>query len=279
MGFQKIAQDNLIYKCLVGSHLYGTETSDSDRDEKGVFIPTEQMVLGLKKCEQVEFKTNKSNSGKRNTKEDIDVEVYNLIKFFHLLAVNSPNNIELLFAPDKCILKRTKYWDEILDNKDAFLSLKVKHTFLGYAYTQRNKIVTKRQTYLNFLEIEKEKGEDQAKKETGFGERLEYYRKFGFDTKFSAHLIRLLFEGIEILREGKLYFPLHQNNFIRDIKLGKYSLEEVLGFADKHEAYMMDAYIKSPLPHTPDLGRIEKLQIKLLKEYWEEAERIGVKEC
>jgi len=28
----------------------------------------------------------------------------------HLLAVNSPNNIELLFAPDKCILKRTTEW-------------------------------------------------------------------------------------------------------------------------------------------------------------------------
>ncbi len=31
---------NIIFKTLFGSHLYGTDTPESDYDEKGIFMPT-----------------------------------------------------------------------------------------------------------------------------------------------------------------------------------------------------------------------------------------------
>ena len=38
---------NLIVKMVFGSHLYGTNTPQSDKDFKGVFMPTnEQIYLG-----------------------------------------------------------------------------------------------------------------------------------------------------------------------------------------------------------------------------------------
>jgi NAD(P)-dependent dehydrogenase (short-subunit alcohol dehydrogenase family) len=42
-----------------------------------------------------------------------------------------------------------------------------------------------------------------------------------------------LLECQQILAEGRLYFPLPQNNLIRDIKLGAYTLDEVLKKADE----------------------------------------------
>jgi predicted nucleotidyltransferase len=39
----------IIVKMKFGAHLYGTATSDSDLDYKGIFLPTkEQLLLGAK---------------------------------------------------------------------------------------------------------------------------------------------------------------------------------------------------------------------------------------
>ena len=86
--------------------------------------------------------------------------------------------------------------------------------------------------------------------------------------KFASHLIRLLDEGLEFLVEGRLNFPLSNNNLIRDIKLGKLGLDEILGIADRREKLVEEAYIHSPLPNNPDLEKIDELQIQLLKDFW-----------
>ena len=72
MEEQLMAKKNLIYKTIVGSKLYGTFTEDSDTDYIGVFVPDKDYVLGIKRCEQVEDKTNPSSSVKANTKADVD---------------------------------------------------------------------------------------------------------------------------------------------------------------------------------------------------------------
>lgn len=40
--------------------------------------------------------------------------------------------------------------------------------------------------------------------------------KYGYDTKFASHLIRLMYEGQHILRTGRLIFPLPEADFLRD---------------------------------------------------------------
>lgn len=101
MDFQKIAKENQICELRVGSKLYGTDNEHSDNDYVGIFIPTESMLYGLHDCEQVEIKTNKSNSGVKNTKEDTDIIIYNIKKFIHLAYKCSPNIIELFFVDKK----------------------------------------------------------------------------------------------------------------------------------------------------------------------------------
>ena len=48
---QEMAQRNTIYKAMVGSHLYGTEHKESDKDYVGIFIPDKEYVLGLPTCD------------------------------------------------------------------------------------------------------------------------------------------------------------------------------------------------------------------------------------
>lgn len=304
MKQEKMALKNLIYKLEVGSNLYGTTTETSDRDYMGVFIPNEEYVLGNQKCDQVQIRTNPSDSGRQNTNADTDTVIYALPKYIKLLTANNPTVLETLYAPERNIKFCNEFGKKILENHALFVSKKVKWTYLGYAYTQKKALTHKKErfevlggAYDKLLDLEKqgveflderlnllsnlredktwgafEKGqpisdvkgriEEEINK---YGHRLDLIRKFGFDTKFASHLIRLLDEGLELLVEGTLVLPLRQNNILRDIKLGKYPLDQILKMAEDREKLVDEAYVKSSLQHTPNLKEIEKLQIDLLK--------------
>lgn len=243
---QLMAERNLIYKIRTGSYMYGTNTENSDEDFSGIFIPDEDYVLGIKKCEQV-ILNQKFSKGKLNQKGDVDYTLYSIIKFIHLAIENNPNIIEFFYAPTNCILYQSKLGKLLIENRHLFLSKKAYHTFKGYAYAQRHK-----------LEIKKENM-------TG---RIELVAKYFYDTKFASHLIRLLLQALQIFIEKTLKFPLPENNLVRDIKLGKYSLEWVLKKAEDLEKLVDIAYVNSDLQVSADLERINKLQIKILQSFW-----------
>jgi hypothetical protein len=127
----------MIFKCLAGSHLYGTNTPESDIDERGVFIPSEKYYLGFNdRIEQLEDK-------------DSDIVYFELRKFLHLACENNPNIIELLFVPEDKFLECTDEWVEIVSNRNLFVSTKAKFTFSGYAHSQFNRIKRHRSWLLN----------------------------------------------------------------------------------------------------------------------------------
>jgi predicted nucleotidyltransferase len=67
---QQMAVRNCVAIFVTGSHLYGTNTPTSDFDYEGLFFEDPEYVLGTKRCEEVNFSTNKDNT--RNTPEDVD---------------------------------------------------------------------------------------------------------------------------------------------------------------------------------------------------------------
>ena len=243
---QKMASNNLILKIRTGSKLYGTDTENSDSDYLGVFIPNKEYVLGLLKCEQVEYNTNPFNSGKRNSKTDVDMTLYSLPKFIKLCAGNNPNILETLFVNDKNLLFCNIYGKRLLESFPLFISKKVKDSFLGYAISQKRKVISRKP----------------------IGERRVYIEKFGYDVKFASHLIRLLEEGIQMLVEGELSFPIPNNRYIRDVKLGQHTIESVLAKADHLENLIETAYVNSKLPAKPDYDAISALQMEMFDDFW-----------
>lgn len=115
----------LIFKCIVGSHAYGTNIEGSDKDIKGVFIqnPKDMFLNGYK--EQYEVSA--------------DEVYYELGRFLELCKTANPTMLELLFTPADCIIEITDEFKLILDNKDRFITQKCKHSFSGYAYSQIQK--------------------------------------------------------------------------------------------------------------------------------------------
>ncbi len=247
MKEQELALQNMILKLRTGSVMYGTNTPESDEDFNGIFIPTKEYVLGTKRVEQVELSQKRSKSI-RNRPGDVDYTVYSLIKFIELAQANNPNIIEFFYAPQHCIIECNEFGQRLIESRDLFLSKKAYHTFKGYSYAQRKK-----------LEIKKENM-------TG---RTELAEKFGYDTKFASHLIRLLLECQQALVEHTITLPLPQNNLVRDIKLGRYSLEWVMNKADEIEKLVDQSYISSTLQYTANFEEINKLQISLIESFWQ----------
>lgn len=96
------------------------------------------------------------------------------------------------------------------------------------------------------------------------GNRKELILKHGWDCKFGSHLIRLLTEGVTLLKDEKLEFPLPNADLIRDIKCGKWKLKKVLDYADSLEADIEQAYEKTHLPHTYNMDEVNELYMELI---------------
>ncbi|MCK5522220.1 MAG: nucleotidyltransferase domain-containing protein [Thiomargarita sp.] len=99
------------------------------------------------------------------------------------------------------------------------------------------------------------------------GNRKNLITKHGYDTKFASHLIRLLLEGKELICTGEIAFPLSYKSTILDIKQGKWTIKEVLDYADQVEAEIDIATEKSDLPNKPRFDEIEEFTIHLLENH------------
>ncbi len=132
-------EDITIYKVITGSQAYGWATAESDIDIRGIAIVLDKNYYYgfLKNFEQYEDKVN-------------DIVIYDIKKFFNLARACNPSILELLYIDDpKLVLKTSKWFDLIKQNRDKFLSMKVCHTYSGYAYQQIQRIETHRRWLLN----------------------------------------------------------------------------------------------------------------------------------
>jgi len=116
----------IIFSAIMGSKAYGTQLPTSDTDIRGVFIQPLEDILGFGYVDQVADKTN-------------DIVFYEIKRFLQLVKTNNPNILELLNAPEDCILYKDSIFDFVLDQKETFITKQCKMSFAGYAIGQIKK--------------------------------------------------------------------------------------------------------------------------------------------
>lgn len=126
----------ILIKAKAGSHLFGTNTPNSDLDYKGVYLPTAKEILLGSYKESIQETTG--NDKNKNSKDDIDVELYSLKKFLKMISKGDTAALELLFTPKEMIVEKHPFWDEIVAKRDQLISKKVT-AMIGYARQQANK--------------------------------------------------------------------------------------------------------------------------------------------
>lgn len=126
-----------LIKVLFGSHLYGTNTPESDTDYKSVHIPPGNQIL-MQNFPRVI--TNSTGSiTEKNSKNDIDNDSISLLKYFDMLKAGDMVAIELLFVkPEQALYMSDKWKELILPYRHRLLDRNIKG-FVGYIRQQANK--------------------------------------------------------------------------------------------------------------------------------------------
>jgi hypothetical protein len=109
-----------------GSHAYGTNVETSDTDYAGVFIQPIEDILGFGYKEQINDDKN-------------DIVIYEIKRFLQLLESNNPTVLELLNTPDNCIIYKHPIFNEVLNNRDKFITKICAKSFGGYGKMQIQK--------------------------------------------------------------------------------------------------------------------------------------------
>ncbi len=98
--------------------------------------------------------------------------------------------------------------------------------------------------------------------------RPELEAKHGYDTKYAMHMLRLGFQGVELMQTGRLVLPMVEGTreFLMDVRYGRIELDAVLTMAGNLERSLKDLINTSPIPAEPNE---EAVQDWMIRTYWE----------
>lgn len=97
--------------------------------------------------------------------------------------------------------------------------------------------------------------------------RQDLVAKYGYDTKYAGHMIRLGYQGVEYLQTGRITLPMPPEERRRclAIRQGQADINDVLTQCGELEQQLKDLCGSSPLPDEPETDRIESW---ILSAYW-----------
>jgi predicted nucleotidyltransferase len=149
MEFSEI-EDNIVMETITGSYLYGTSIETSDKDYCGIFIAPIDYYFGLKNVKEIDLSITSKNEMGKNTTDAIDRKFYEIKNFIKLASDCNPNIMEMLFVNDEQMISQSCYWQDIMHVKQSFIHKGLFHRFLGYAYSQKKKMIVKLDNHKSF---------------------------------------------------------------------------------------------------------------------------------
>lgn len=251
---REMAERTTILRAPVGSTIHGLHLEGKDdRDEMGICLEDIEGVVGFSEFEQFIYRTASEREGKHNAPSqpgDLDLTIYGLKKYLRLALQGNPTILTLLFVPGKLCLVRDAIGGHLQDLAPSIISRQAGRRYLGYLEQQRQRLLGERG------------GRDVNRKD------LE--ERFGFDTKYAMHMLRLGVQGIELLETGRVTFPMPEPNrsFIRSVREGKVGLDAVLTETGHLERRIKDLIDSSPLPEEPDREKVEAWMIERYFQAW-----------
>ncbi|WP_134149034.1 nucleotidyltransferase domain-containing protein [Mycobacteroides salmoniphilum] len=244
---QEIADNNTILRGQVGSGLHGVTTGADDRDEMGICVEPPEAVIGLEKFEQYIFRTQPD--GVRSGAGDLDLIVYSLRKWTKLAADGNPSVLLMLWIPDVELVAKTEMGAELQASSDLFVTKQAGRKFLGYLNSQREGLEGTHNRHTN---------------------RPELIAKYGFDTKYAYHALRLGIQGIELMTQGSVPLPMTDSNRreLLKVRKGEVTLDVVKDQLNEITTDLESVIAGSGWPDTPDWGRINRWLVDRYEQHW-----------
>ena len=250
---REIAEHNTVLRTQVGSGLHGvTVEGTDDRDEMGVCIEPPSCVIGLDQFEQYQYRTQPE--GARSGAGDLDLTIYSLRKWARLAAAGNPTVLLLLFVPPQEIVEIAWPGRELQANAHLFLSRQAGERFIGYLDAQRDRMLGLRGKHTN---------------------RPELVEKYGLDTKFAYHAVRLGLQGVELLGTGRITLPMPEpsRTWLRELRVGKVDKATVIDTIADLRAQLVTLTATAALPEAPDQGAVNEWLVSVYTRWWNDAAR------
>lgn len=254
VGDRDVALTNEIYRVEVGSGVHGMAISGlDDLDLMGVYVETKEQLIGLQKSSE-HYVSRTVPEGVRSGPGDIDLTLYSLRKFVRLATDGNPTILTALFVPESAHHTITPLGRELQRWGSAFLSLRVGRRYLGYLDGQRNRML-------------------------GIGPRVnrvpnrpELIERYGYDTKYASHALRLGMQGIEVVHHARLSLPLPWGDLraVMEVKRGEVDQAEALRRIDAVRNDLAGAIEsgRSPLRAEPDMALINDWLVSMHERHW-----------
>jgi hypothetical protein len=95
------------------------------------------------------------------------------------------------------------------------------------------------------------------------------------NTKYAMHMLRLGFQGVELLTTGHLSLPMREpeRSYLLDVRRGKVSEQDCFTRAGQLEQELIDLATTSPLPEEPEEKRVEAWMLDAYQRRWAAAPR------
>lgn len=253
MNQREMAEKRTILRVPAGSTLHGLNVPGTDdTDEIGICIEDIEAAIGFTEFEQYIYRTAEERGG-RNTPSaagDLDLTIFSLRKFLRLAMQGNPQMIQCFFVPASLCLKRDASGAQLQELAPLIVSRQAGARYLGYLEAQRQRLL----------------GERGQKKVN----RPELEAQHGFDTKYAMHILRLGFQGVELMTTGKLTLPIAEKDraFIYATRLGQVPLQDVLMKAGELERQIKDLLNDAPIPAEPAREMIEEWMVSKYFENW-----------
>ena len=242
-----------IIKILAGSHIHGLNIETSDQDFESIVVEPLSEAIGLGQTwEETERIGLCDAAGVRLP----DTKYFSLRKWCRMAVKGNPNFLLALFTPRTHIVQETALGSQMRDMRAMFLSKQAIRSHLGYMQGQRQRMVNHQREF-----------------GAGHGRglpRFELIEKYGYDTKFGMHLLRLGCQGLELATSGTVTLPMAEpvRTQLLDVRAGKLSLQQVLDWAEDLEMRMKNAFDASSLPDEPNYAEIESWMQRVYIRSW-----------
>lgn len=250
------AEAYTILRGLVGSTVHGLNVSDGieDRDEMGICVEPLEVAMSLSEpFEQFIYRSAAEREGRQDARSsagDLDLTIYSLRKWLRLALKGNPTILLLLFTPEDQLVYVDELGAELRRLTSAIVSRRVQAPYLGYLQAQKQRLTG-------------ERGQKRV-------HRPELEEMYGFDTKYAMHMLRLGFQGVELLKTGRLSLPMREpeRSYLRDVRLGRIGERDCLGQADALERELSGLAKRSPLPEAPDEARVAEWMLNAYRRRW-----------
>lgn len=296
----------IIFETVFGSQVYGVSTSESDEDYRGVCIPPwqirdsllinfeqkdkwegeykDRVIYNIKKffqlCKEanpaiIEFLFIPSKFWVKSKKIWDDV-----LEIRHLFISKKVKHTFTGYAHAQ--LRRIKM------HRNWLLNPPKEHpTREGFGLPANPKLSSEQMSAI--LTIPKDvilsEYKEEARKEKHYYEAKRYWdmyenwkknrnpdrakleEKYGYDTKHAMHLVRLMYEGEEILLTGNITFPRPEKEELLAIRNGIYSYEQLMEKVEHFDVRFEELYEKSILPHIPNVVKINEKYLEIIQFY------------